>query len=396
MSGYKLPKRLKIEHTSFCNAQCIMCSHFFSCNKNAHMMNDELFSRIKLILPYIEKVLLHGSGEPLLHPNITEYIRTYASMNIEVTCNTNLSVMNEELAESIHDCFRKISISCDGSTAEIFEGIRKGLNFVEFIENLKLLRQKCPNLHIRMYTVVIRQNLEQLADIVRLAHKYGCNSIVMTDLNSKEILGNEQDMAACYPAAAKFFLKRAVDTATELGISLNYPEYFFELEEKRSLQEDIDIMSEIPLFPSDDNQKKLIAFYKTLDIDSHSVRADEKNFLQESGYHCKGICNYLLDEPYIDSQGNFFPCCANGQYNIGNIYENTFEEIWNNKFYQGMRKMFNEGKVPKYCKGCVYLRNHFIDDIIVLDMDDKFMEQQYNIDMKELREEFIKFREEME
>lgn len=391
MAKQPYPTRLKLEHTSFCNAQCIMCSHYFSNNTQKKMMDDSLEERIAPLLKYVKRILLQGSGEPLAHPHIARYIDKYADLGIEVTCNTNLSIMNEALAMAIGRAFKKIHISCDGCSSDVFEGIRKGLRFDVFKRNLKLLRESCPDLKIEMYTVALRQNILQLADIVSFAYEMGCDSIVITDLNPKDILDNEKDMIRNYPSVAKVNMSKAVAKAKELSLPIVYPKYILELKEVSTYQAELGIMESIPLFPSDDFQKKLQAFYKSLNLDSHSVRANETSFLADSGYHCNGICNYLLDEPYIDANGDVYPCCANGQYNIGNIYETSFEEIWNNKFYSGLRELFANGHIPQYCKGCLYLRNHYLNDVEVLDVDEGFFKQQYNVDMEDLTRRFKEF-----
>lgn len=388
------PSRLKIEHTSLCNAQCIMCSHYFSNNSQKKVMDDMLEKRIAPLLKHVKRVLLQGSGEPLLHPNIANYIEKYADLGIEVTCNTNLSIMNKELANAINRAFKKISVSCDGCSCSVYEGIRKGLSFDVFIENLKLLRKCCPNLKIEMYTVASRQNIEQLPDIVSFAFKMGCDSIVITDLNAKRILDNEKDMICNYPSVAKNKIMQAIEKAKELNFPILYPKYILDLEENSDYQTETEILKKMPPFPTDEFQRKLQRFYKSLHLNSFSVRGNEATFLEDSGYHCKGICNYLLDEPYIDANGDVYPCCANGQYNIGNVYESSFDEIWNNIYYSGLRELFKKGHIPLYCKGCLYLRNHYLNDVEVLDLDENFYCYQYDIDMNNLIEQFKEFCEE--
>ena len=56
--------------------------------------------------------------------------------------------------------------------------------------------------------------------------------------------------------------------------------------------------------------------------------------------------------------------------------------------------MFAKGHIPQYCKGCLYLRNHYLNDVEVLDVDEGFYRQQYNVDMEELTQQFKKFCEE--
>ena len=43
---------------------------------------------------------------------------------------------------------------------------------------------------------------------------------------------------------------------------------------------------------------------------------------------------------------------------VGNIYKDGgFEAVWNGKIMSEIRKLFYSGKVPKYCVGCIFLRN---------------------------------------
>ena len=83
------------------------------------MMDDSLEERIAPLLKHVKRILLQGSGEPLAHPHIARYIDKYADLGIEVTCNTNLSIMNEALAKAIGRAFKKIHISCDGCSSDV-------------------------------------------------------------------------------------------------------------------------------------------------------------------------------------------------------------------------------------------------------------------------------------
>ena len=72
------------------------------------MMDGSLEEHIAPLLKHVKKIMLQGSGEPFTHPHIVSYISQYADMGIEVTCNTNLSIMNQELAYVIGRAFKKI------------------------------------------------------------------------------------------------------------------------------------------------------------------------------------------------------------------------------------------------------------------------------------------------
>lgn len=60
--------------------------------------------------------------------------------------------------------------------------------------------------------------------------------------------------------------------------------------------------------------------------------------------------------------GNVFPCCiVDFRENIGNLKDNTLEEIWNNDSMKGIRKDMMGGKKPNICRKCFEQESHNID-----------------------------------
>ena len=55
---------MQIEMTNRCNANCIMCIHFYLDIKGASDISDTIMNRLDSILPYCETVMLNGDGEP--------------------------------------------------------------------------------------------------------------------------------------------------------------------------------------------------------------------------------------------------------------------------------------------------------------------------------------------
>lgn len=62
------PTKIQVEHSTICNAKCIMCTHYFTNNYKRSFIDDKAIEGIIPILPYIDKILLHGVGEAFLHP----------------------------------------------------------------------------------------------------------------------------------------------------------------------------------------------------------------------------------------------------------------------------------------------------------------------------------------
>lgn len=78
----------------------------------------------------------------------------------------------------------------------------------------------------------------------------------------------------------------------------------------------------------------------------------ENDYINEKGY-----CYALKDQLAILVDGTVVPCCldSNGVINLGNIYQNTLEEIINSNRYQEIKKGFLNRRVSeKLCKHCSF------------------------------------------
>ncbi len=70
------PTKLIVETTTRCNLQCPMCLKNICkdtfCEQD---MTLDLFNALLPALPTAEVLILNGIGEPLLHPDLNEFIR---------------------------------------------------------------------------------------------------------------------------------------------------------------------------------------------------------------------------------------------------------------------------------------------------------------------------------
>ena len=365
------PSTLQIEHSSFCNAECIMCSHAFTKNHNAHNLSLELFSKIEYLLPYVVNVTLHGVGEAFINTNITHFIDKYHEYDIKLNGNTNASVMSTAVTDAIAKSFSSISVSCDAGTAYTYEHIRKGLKFETFKENVIILREAAPRLHIRMATVIMRQNILELEEIVRLASELQFDDIIFTDVTTQKLLGNEKDGIQYYRASLKENIEKAKKMGKKLHINVIVPNILCFEDDSNCKTDELDVQAE-PMYKKSEFYERLHTKYSHFDSEPHIV-ATMENYVVASKYACEGICDHLLEKPFIDSEGNVFPCCIDWVHTLGNIKNSDFEGIWNGEVIQGIRKMFYSGKLPKYCVGCIFLRNQInCKRIKILNMDRDF------------------------
>lgn len=100
-------KRVYIEITNICNLNCDFCLPH---NRELKFMSVEDFKTILAkIKPYTKYIYLHVKGEPLLHPNVDEFIKYAYNEGFEINLTTNATLLKEHLP--ITKYLRQINIS---------------------------------------------------------------------------------------------------------------------------------------------------------------------------------------------------------------------------------------------------------------------------------------------
>lgn len=103
-------KKIYIEITNTCNLNCSFCSKI---EKPKRMMTIEEFDHILTeIKPYTDNIYLHVKGEPLLHPNLIDFLHIAENHNIKVNLTTN-GVLFPKRVEELAKCnsLQKINFS---------------------------------------------------------------------------------------------------------------------------------------------------------------------------------------------------------------------------------------------------------------------------------------------
>lgn len=132
-------KKIYIEITNDCNLSCSFCI------KNKRVKKYMSFKEFKTVLNNIEDytkyIYLHVLGEPLLHPNINEFI-DYASKRYKVNITTNGYLINNiksnknirQINISLHSFSDKYNISLEDYMNNIFNVVEilKKFTYVSF------------------------------------------------------------------------------------------------------------------------------------------------------------------------------------------------------------------------------------------------------------------------
>lgn len=132
MDKYKnlpaFPKIIDIELTNSCNFRCLMCpTGNLSMDRKAGFMDKDTYSKIiKEIAPHGTAIRFVGWGEPLLHPDIIDFIDFASTMGLLTHINTNGSKMDMKMAEDlVRVGLRSIKFSFQGVNKKTYEEMRQ-------------------------------------------------------------------------------------------------------------------------------------------------------------------------------------------------------------------------------------------------------------------------------
>lgn len=357
-----MPRYLHISHTNLCNAQCIMCTHYFLGNKHARHLDERMLAKFDELLPYAEILTLHGTGEPFLDKNILNTLSLAEKYGVQIVTNTNLSYLSDELFGYISRIFKQLNVSCDGATKEIFESIRKNINFENFEGNLARLAPLSDKILLCMASVAMRQNILTLPELVRFAKKYGFRRIAFNCLKAYKEIGNYDDELINYPHTASRSFHECLELGKELGIEVLVPEDFLlENEDEAKISEERRRMNEVEKNVQPDRQRELSAKNSDMELTEIPSVYEKDSVL----YNCDGICDWLAEKPYIDIDGNVAICCFNKKVIVGNVFDSPIREIINAPTYKTWRKSFYDNNMPKDCGHCQFVQNGTLERLKV-------------------------------
>lgn len=303
-----LPVTIDLEPVNTCNFRCPHCqvTHW---KKEASRLESEGFTNLLKQFPFLQSVKLQGMGEPLLNRRLPEMIREGEEHGLEMSLISNGSIVSDSIKEKLCSLdSTTVTFSLDGASAGTFERIRVRGNFERVCRNIAELvdyrNQTCSSLTIQIWTVVTRENIDELEEIVALARQLGVDGLTFQPFLSDwgkdeirhEILAMRID--AKEPSTDEMFVG-AERLAKNLGLPLTV--------------------------------------YRS-------------NLLTK-----KKKCSWPWTSTFIAANGDVVPCCIiadSDTAKMGNIFEKPFKEIWNSNSYRELRNRLRNHDLPDYCRNC--------------------------------------------
>jgi len=282
VQGY--PYWLTIDPTNFCNLKCPFCptGQNRKTRTRATLSLENFKSIINELGPYLIHIDFCNWGEPLLNKQIYEMIRIAKQYHIDTKVDSNLSQLSEQDAEDlILSGLDKIIVSIDGATPETYSKYRVGGDFHRVMDNLKLLIKK-------------KRQLNTIYPYIRwqfLVFRHNEHEIEQV-----QIIGRD------------------------LGIDVGITKAFIGNKDWIPLNNDY-------------------SHYQIKGI-NYECTSECLKTPQEA------MCNWPWEAIVINPNGSVSPCCSveDEKDDFGNIFQQSFIEIWNNQSFRVARRYIKDKK----------------------------------------------------
>lgn len=332
-------RRLQVEVTGACNLACRMCLVRYRPKLDRGEASFPLDRFVALLdrLPRLEEVTLQGLGEPLLHPDLVEMVAAASARGLRVGFNTNGTLLTHTKIDALLDAGPTwVHVSVDGADAETFEAIRDGARFGQVVRNLRRLVERrdarggAPP-HIQLNTVLMRSNLAELPDVVRLAADIGVDRMWLQAL-SHDFSDTGDDVA--YVAIRGF---TAAEAVWANGHGVPGP-----VAEARRVAAECGLDLRLPDQPDPP-------------VDGSPERATD-------GAAATLPCDWPWTGMYVTHDGKVQPCCmvmGDDRVVLGDLCTDHVDDVWRGPAYEAFRQALCSDDPPDVCRGCSWYRRVF-------------------------------------
>ena len=263
-------------------------------------------------------MVLEGWGESLLYPRLDDCIRLVKKEGAEAGLVTSGTGLDESLSGALLDAgIDFIGFSFSGTTARTHDLIRAGSDFERLVRSIRTfqavrrrkgLKNPLKNPRMHLVYLLLRDNIEEAGGVIDLARDLEIKKIVLVNAVLIATRTQDEDRVFARGTADRRYgeiLHRLADSAKSSGIDLVLPS----------------------LSPME-----------------------------------SGICNENpLKNLYISAEGEVSPCVylyppvpspftrvhfgeefSTSKVSFGNIFTQSFPDIWNSGAYRDFRKCFQE------------------------------------------------------
>ncbi len=320
-----LPRSIYIEPTSRCNELCQQCPRTLLSREDDRDLSYENFCYIVDQFPVLERVVLHGLGEPLLNKDLPRMIRYLKERGTYVLFNSNGILLNAKRGQALIDAgLDEYRLSMDGATRETYALVRGVDAFDKIWRNVKafIAMQKAQDAAkpaFSLWFTAMRENLHELPALIDLADANGVREI---------------------------YLQRLV--YFEEGLAQSKQALF-----RRSTREELELVRHC----------EQICRERGIAFKAAGSATPVESIVRDFGERPWSGCQRPYTLTYITSSGNVLSCCfapfghkSAREYReervLGNAFQKPIADIWRGERYEAFRRAFESEHPARHCSQC--------------------------------------------
>jgi MoaA/NifB/PqqE/SkfB family radical SAM enzyme len=316
-----LPRSLYLETTSRCNSLCKTCILTFGGREPQKDLGWAEFRRVVDRFPALDRVLLHGIGEPLLNVQLPAMIAHLKARGAVVVFNSNVITLGQRRGAALIDAgLDELRVSLDATRPETYARVRGVDAFAKVVANLEAfarLRRERASLRPRvsLWFTALRDNIDEIPALVLLAVRSGAEGIHLQRLvyNGLGLASAEQSLYGRLQERESALIRKTEEAAQAAG----------------------------------------------LEFSASGATAPEVSLTPVRDDRPWSACRRPWTLVYVTVHGNVLPCCIapwiTSNYHgivLGNLFEQTLEDVWWGDRYAGFRTDLQTASPPEPCRGC--------------------------------------------
>lgn len=414
-----MPEYVCFNVTPACNLKCPQCPiHGTPDRKKLNndparsMSRAHLADLARQTLPYARTFNLTLTGETLIIPDLDAILAELLPYGAKLEVTTNATRMTSRNIERLLPVAGLLQASCDGASPWVFEKLRLGARYKDFLRNVKLLvltAQRVSDLYqpaLGLTCTAMASNLRELPLLVRLAAFLGLKEL-RVDRIVPEFRGQEDEDIGLHRGAYNYYIRKAWELGQELGVSVFGLQGLFpgvaDEPEVRRLPRVI-----IPDPPSEADYAGLLPFESLVDVPALEVEADriaaairahalhppqadepawwgeearrlEADFEALASRHAERLrvlgadpqqpqsyCVHLHSRAFTRQDGRLMPCCNDTPADLGDLRLQPVAQAWNGRPRLRLIEEFMSSRPPTFCAHCAQRWHHPVAELLAL------------------------------
>ena len=322
------PSIVQFDITNRCNNSCLCCWN------NSPLLGEASLERqrekecelpVKLVKDVIKELaamgtrnlFFAGGGEPFMHPHIMDILAFAKKNKMKIFMNTNFTLVEEKFVKEIVDLkIDLIHVSLLAGTAETycsvhpnqtketFYKIKEQLKYLSHLRCLKNQESPTPFPHIDLYYVIFNKNYHEIDKMADLAMELKANTLEFTPI---DVISGKTDILLLNEEQKKFVVEEVIKQKNRID---------------KFNQQHGGRVTFIEQYDS---------FIKRMSSQKAAKGEYEENTVGQRPCYVGWVFARVL------ANGDVNPCLKAHKISIGNIYKQSFKEIWNSQKEQTFR-----------------------------------------------------------